>query len=40
MKVELLVVTGPSAKALIRQQAAAVRDALRWFAGHPPDESD
>jgi hypothetical protein len=40
MKVELLVITGPSAKALIRHQAAAVRDALRWFADHPPDKSD
>lgn len=40
MTVELVVVTGPSAEALIKKQAAAVRDALRWFAEHPPERSD
>jgi hypothetical protein len=40
MKVELVVVTGPAAEALFKKQAAAARDALRWFADHPPDQSD
>ena len=40
MRVELVVVTGPAADALIKEQAVAVRDALQWFADHPPTQSD
>jgi hypothetical protein len=37
VKVEFVVVRGPAAVELIKRQAAAVRDALQWFADHPPD---
>jgi hypothetical protein len=33
--IELVVVDGEAGKTLLRQQAAAVRDALRWFATNP-----
>jgi hypothetical protein len=38
VKIEFVVVDGPAAEELIKRQAAAVRDALQWFADHPPDE--
>ena len=38
VRVELVVVDGPAAKELLKRQAAAVREALRWFADHPPEE--
>lgn len=37
VKIEFVVLDGAAAEELIRKQAAAVRDALRWFADHPPD---
>ena len=40
LKVTFVVVRGTAAEELIKQQGAAVRDALEWFAGHPPDETD
>jgi hypothetical protein len=39
VKVELVVVKGPAADELIKRQAAAVRDALQWFAENPPGET-
>jgi hypothetical protein len=38
MKIEFVVVSGPAADELVKTQAAAVRDALQWFAENPPDE--
>jgi hypothetical protein len=38
VKIEFVVVSGPAADELIKTQAAAVRDALQWFAENPPDE--
>lgn len=40
LKIALVVVHGTAAEELIKQQGAAVRDALEWFASHPPDETD
>jgi hypothetical protein len=37
VRVELVVVDGPAAKELLKRQAAVVREALQWFADHPPD---
>jgi hypothetical protein len=36
VKIEFVVVDGTAAEELIRRQAAAVRDALQWFADHRP----
>jgi hypothetical protein len=36
VRVELVVVDGEAGKELMKGQAAAVRDALQWFAGNPP----
>jgi len=38
VKIEFVVVNGPAAEELIKRQAAAVRDALQWFAANPPNE--
>lgn len=38
VRVELVVVDGPAAKELLKRQAAAVREALQWFADHPPEK--
>jgi hypothetical protein len=40
VKIEFVVMHGPAAEELIKKQSAAVRDALQWFADHPPDETD
>lgn len=40
VKIEFVVVRGPAAEQLIKRQVAAVRDALQWFADHPPDATD
>lgn len=40
VKIEFVVLRGPAAEELIKRQGAAVRDALQWFADHPPDETD
>jgi hypothetical protein len=40
VKIEFVVVHGPVAEELIKRQGTAVRDALQWFADHPPDETD
>jgi hypothetical protein len=39
VKIEFVVVNGPAADELIKRQAAAVRDALQWFADHPPEDA-
>jgi hypothetical protein len=39
-KITFVVVHGTAAEELIKRQGAAVRDALEWFASHPPDETD
>jgi hypothetical protein len=39
VKIEFVVVNGPAAEELIKRQAAAVRDALQWFADHPPEDA-
>jgi hypothetical protein len=39
VKISLVVVEGLAAEELIRRQAAAVKAALQWFAGHPPGET-
>ena len=39
-KITFVVVHGTAAEELIKRQGAAVRDALEWFAHHPPDEAD
>ena len=36
--VEFVVVDGELGRELLLRQAAAVRDALRWFADNPPTE--
>jgi hypothetical protein len=36
VRIELVVVDGPEAKELLRRQAIAVRDALRWRLDHRP----
>ncbi len=38
VRIELVVIDSDSqlGKELLRRQAAAVREALRWFADHPP----
>ncbi|MEV4638097.1 hypothetical protein AB0J80_12170 [Actinoplanes sp. NPDC049548] len=40
VKITFVVVHGTAAEELIKRQGAAVRDALEWFASHPPDETD
>jgi hypothetical protein len=40
LKITFVVVHGTAAEELIERQGAAVRDALEWFANHPPDETD
>ena len=40
VKITFVVVHGTAAEELIKRQGAAVRDALEWFANHPPDETD
>jgi len=40
VRIELVVVDGEAGKELLRQQAAAVRDALRWSATNPPVDAD
>jgi hypothetical protein len=40
VRIELVVVDGEAGKDLLRQQAAAVRDALRWFAANPLVDAD
>nr|WP_193599462.1 hypothetical protein [Micromonospora purpureochromogenes] len=40
VRVELVVVDGQAGKELLKRQAAAVREALQWFADHPPDEEE
>jgi hypothetical protein len=35
VRIELVVVDGPDAKELLKRQAAAVREALQWFADNP-----
>ncbi len=40
VRIELVVVDGEAGKELQRQQAAAVREALRWFAANPPVDAD
>jgi len=40
VRIELVVVDGEAGKELLRQQAAAVRDALRWFAANPLVDAD
>jgi hypothetical protein len=35
VRVELVVVDGEAGKELMKRQAAAVRDALQWFADNP-----
>jgi hypothetical protein len=40
LKIALVVVHGTAAEELIKQQGAAVRDALEWFASHPPTRRD
>jgi len=35
LKLTFVVVHGTAAKELIKQQGAAIRDALEWFARHP-----
>ena len=43
VRIELVVIGSASqlGKELLRRQAAAVREALQWFADHPPtDEPD
>jgi len=40
VKITFVVVHGTVAEELIKRQGAAVRDALEWFASHPPDEAD
>ena len=38
VRIELVLVHGPEGKQLRTRQAAAIREALRWFAEHPnPD---
>jgi hypothetical protein len=37
VRVELVVADGTAAKELLKRQAMAVREALQWFADHPPD---
>jgi len=34
-RIELVLVSGPEGKQLRMRQAAAIREALRWFAQHP-----
>ena len=34
--IEFVVVNGELGKQLLRKQAAAIREALQWFADHPP----
>jgi len=34
-RIELVLVSGPEGKQLRMRQAAAIREALRWFAEHP-----
>jgi hypothetical protein len=38
VSVELVVVDGELGRELLQRQAAAVREALRWFAENPPAE--
>ena len=41
VRIELRLVDGPEGKKLRVRQAAAIREALRWFAEHPnPDRSE
>ena len=35
VRIELVLVGGPEGKQLRMRQAAAIREALRWFAEHP-----
>jgi hypothetical protein len=39
VRIELVVIDGNGllGKELLRRQASAVKDALQWFADHPPD---
>jgi hypothetical protein len=40
VRIELVLVDGPEGKQLRARQAAAIREALRWFAEHPnPDQT-
>ena len=38
VRIELLLVDGPEGKTLRARQAAAIREALRWFAEHGDQE--
>jgi hypothetical protein len=40
VRVELVLVDGTEGKYLRQWQAAAIREALRWFAEHPQQPSD
>ncbi len=40
VRVELVLVDGPDGKRLRQLQAAAIREALRWFAEHPQQPAD
>jgi hypothetical protein len=37
VRVELVVVHESAAQELLKRQAMAVREALQWFADHPPE---
>src|SRR5207248_7583629 len=40
VRVELVLVSGPEGRQLRQLQAAAMREALRWFAEHPTEHPD
>lgn len=40
VKITFVVVHGTGADELAKRQGAAVRDALEWFASHPPHNAD
>jgi hypothetical protein len=39
VKITFVVVHGTAAEELIKRQGAAVREALEWFASHPPEQT-